>query len=264
MLDFIKKLFVDKNTAIISSVQFGKSTDNQISDLLKKATSYKKTDIEQAISLIRQALTIDPDYPCYDKLKNYLIIANRIDEAQELILNLIEESKDNKNLFNFSNRVGNYESYSGILFKKGLYKEYIFYYSLSKYNALVANALNEQKESINAQLTFLRNKEEFIDKKTNKAFQEIGAFSNQDLFIKTLYDILKGFDFISLYKQVYYLNNKQADKEALEIEASKNGIVDWKLWVNKQFQETISRYDEKYFMEKYEDKLEPLLKQRLN
>src|SRR5260221_1222909 len=103
MLKLIKNLFGDKNsfgenvkdnvdmttTPTDFNIQFGKATDKQVSELLKKATSLKKIDIEQSILLIKQALKIDPDYPCYDKLKNYLMMANKMDEAEELIIKLI-------------------------------------------------------------------------------------------------------------------------------------------------------------------------------
>lgn len=273
MFEVIKKIFGGKNlleenvkenlditiTPIAFNVQFGKNTDEQVSELLKKATSLKKTDIEQAILLIKLALNIDPKYPCYDKLKNYLMMANKEDEAEELTIKLIDECKGNTNLFNFSSRSSNYESYSGILFKKESYNKYIFYYCLSIYNRLVWDAISEQIESVKAQLNILKNKEELIDKKTNKSFQEIGASSNQDLFIKTFYEILKSCEFEALYKLVFYLNNKQKGREEFEIEAIKNGKEDWKLWSNQQFQNMISLYDEQIFIEKYKSKLEILL-----
>ncbi len=290
MLNFLKKIFGNKNSLeesvkrnfdfstfknsseenakenldikispIAVNIQFGKDTDIQVSELLKKATALKKTDIEQSILLIKQALKIDPDYPCYDKLYKYLIIADRMDEAEELTLKLIDECKGNNNLSNFSNRAGNYESYSAFQFKKGLYKEYIFYYCLSIYNAMVWDAINEQIKCVKVQLNAIKNKEEFTDKKTNKSFQAIGVSSNQDLFIKTFYEILKSYQFDELYKLVNHLNNKQKGIEALEIESFKKGKADWKLWSSKEFCDTISLFAEQIFIDKYKSKLEILL-----
>jgi hypothetical protein len=268
MLNFLKILFTGNNkknnnvqpSETAFSIQLGKPTDKEISELLKKATALKKIDIDQAIDLIKKVLTIDPEYPCHDKLKSYLILANRIDEAEELILKLIGECQSNSFLFNFSKRAGNYQIYADLLFKKELYKEYIFYYSLSFYNELVADVFNEALDSVKANLNYLKNKEIFIDKKTNKAFQEINAKLKQDLFIKTFHEILMEFNFIELYKLVFFLINKQPQKEELEIYAIKYKKEDWLLWSNQKFQEIIPNYYQEVFVRQYKCILEPIFK----
>jgi len=234
-------------------------TSMDVSELLKQATALKKTDIEKSILLIEQAIKIRPDYSTYDKLTSYLIIAGKYDEAETVFVKLIEECKGNDILFNFNNRAGHYEKYSYFLFKKGLYKKYVFYYCLSIYNSIVWNALSDNIVSVRAQLKSLKNKDEFIDKTTNKSFQEIGAASNQNLFIETFYKVLKEFEFEKLYKLTDYLNYKQKDKEKLEIESCYNQKEDWKLWSSTEFCETIIKYNESEFIAKYKTKLEVLL-----
>lgn len=231
----------------------------QVSELLKQATALKKIDIEKSILLIEQAIKIKPDYSSYDKLTSYLIFADKYDDAEKVFTHLIDECKGNNILFNYSNRAGNYGRYSDFLFKKGLYKEYIFYYCLSIYNSIAWAALSEDLVSVRAQLQFLKDKEEFIDKKTNKSFQEIGAASNQNLFIETFYMMLEKFEFEKLYKLVDYLNNKQKDREKIELESFDNQKEDWKLWSSTKFCETILKYDESLFIEKYKSNLEILL-----
>ena len=238
--------------------QFGKTTDKNVSELLKKATALKKTDIEQAIQLIKNALEIDSKYPCHDKLINYLIIANKLDEAEALIISLIDESKNDKSIISFHDRAGIYDVYANFLFKKMQYKDYIFYYSLSIYNGLVWDALNEQIINVKEQLRLLKSKEEFIDKKTNKSFQELNSSKNQDLYLKTYYNILKDFQFNKLYDLVYFLNNKQVDREQIEYEGVIKNTDDWKLWSNKLFCEIILKYDENIFIDIYKSKLEIL------
>ena len=137
-------------------IQLGKATDKEVGDLLKKAMSLKKTNISEAILIIENALKIDPSYPCQDKLIKYLIVANRFDEAENIIINLIQKSKDINDIFNFSNRAGNYEIYSDLLFKKHNYKDYLFYYCLSIYNRIIMDALNEQIEPVKAQINALK------------------------------------------------------------------------------------------------------------
>ncbi|MEI7502635.1 MAG: hypothetical protein WCJ61_05080, partial [Paludibacter sp.] len=149
--------------------------------------------------------------------------------------------------------------YANFQFKKGNYKEYIYYYSLAIYNSLADYAINEQKECIKVQLDSLKNNEEFTDRKTNKAFQEIGASSNQDLFVKTLFEILKSFKFEELYKLIFFLNNKQKDLEEIQIEGIKNNKIDWPLWSSKEFCNMILKYDEELFIEYYNTKLKNLL-----
>ena len=234
-------------------------TNMDVSELLKQATAFKNIDIEKSILLIEKAIKIKPDYSTYDKLTSYLISAGKYDEAEMVFANMIEECKGNERLFNFNNRAGHYERYSDFLFKKGLHKEYVFYYRWSIYNSIVWNALSEDIVSVRAQLKFLKNKEVFTDKKTNKSFQEIGAISNQNLFIETFHKVLKDFEFEKLYKLVDYLNNKQKDKEKLEIESFDNQKEDWKLWSSTEFCETIIKYNESEFIAKYKTKLEILL-----
>lgn len=240
-------------------IQFGKPTDKEVGELLKKATSLKKTNIGDAILTIKQALKIDPIYPCQDKLIKYLILSNRFDEAEDIILSSIQESKDPNDIFNFSNRAVNYEIYSDLLFKKCKYKDYLFYYCLSIYNNIVMDALNEQIPCVKAQLNALKNKEEFTDRKTNKAFQEIGASTYQDQFIKTFYEVLNNFNFNELYKLVTFLNHKQSNREELEIYAIENQKTDWLLWSSKEFQGTIILFNEDFFVDKYKSQLEPIL-----
>ena len=253
--DVIKHSPIKQSNSILSE----NDSNIQVSELLKQATAFKKIDIEKSILLIEQAIKIKHDYSTYDKLTSYLIIAGKYDEAETVFTKMIEECKGNDILFNFSNRAGHYGRYSDFLFKKGLYKDYVFYYCLSIYNSLVWCALSEDVVTIKAQLKYLKNKEEFIDKKTNKSFQEIGAASNQNLFIETFYKLLKDFKFEELCKLVDFLNNRQKEKEKLEIESFSNLKEDWKLWSNNEFCEAIHIYDEKYFIEKYKTKLEVLL-----
>lgn len=267
MLKFIERIFGKSNNThaeppqVTLGIQFGKPTDKEVGELLKKATSFKKTNIEEAILLIKQALKLDPVYPCYDKLVNYLILANKFDEAEEIILSLIQKSKEPGDIDNFSKRASNYSIYSEFLFKKKLYKEYIFYYCLSIYNRMTFDALNEQVDSVKAQLKALKDKEELTDRKTNKAFQEMGMSASQDLFIKTFYEALNDFDFNALYKLVNFLIHKQANKVDLEIYAYENQKKDWLLWSNKEFKDTITLFDESLFTDKYKNILEPILNQ---
>ena len=257
MASIFHKIFGVKSS--LKTVVTESDTSMDVSQLLKQATAFKKIDIEKSILLIKKAIKIKPDYSTYDKLASYLIIAGKYDEAETVFAKLIEECKGNDTLFNFNNRAGHYERYSDFLFKKGLHKEYVFYYCLSIYNSIVWNALSDNIVSVRAQLKFLKNKEEFIDKKTNKSFQEIGATSNQNLFIETFYKVLKEFEFEKLFKLVDYLNYKQKDKEKLEIESFYNQKEDWKLWSSTEFCETILKYDENLFVEKYKSNLEILL-----
>ena len=263
MIEFIKSIFGRVQLGKVESkpinTKSNENTNIPVSELLKKATSLKKTNIEESILLIKQAIKISSDFSSYDKLINYLMIANKMEEAETVILKLISESKKNDNLFNYSIRKGNYEQYTVYLFKQNDYKNYLFYYCLSIFNNIVWCALFDDIKSVKYQLEVLKNKEEFTDKKTNKSFSEIGVSANQDLFIITFYEILNDFHFDKLYKLVHYLLNDQKDIEKLQIESFDNGKEDWLLWSNQEFRELIKLYDETIFIEKYKAKLEILL-----
>jgi hypothetical protein len=267
MLKFIERILgKNKKTnnetlKVTPEIQFGKKTDNEVRELLKKATTFKKTNIEEAILLIKEALKIDPKYPCHDKLVNYLILAGKFDEAEEIITSLIQNVKEDDDIDNFSNRASYYAIYSELLFKKKLYKEYIFYYCLSIFNRMTFDTLNEQLDSVKSQLKLLKNKEEMSDRKTNKAFQDIGMSESQDLFIMTFYEVLNDFDFNGLSNLVNFLIHKQSNKVNLEIYAYENQKKDWMLWSSKEFKDTITLFDESLFTNKYKKKLEPILNQ---
>ena len=123
----------------------------------------------------------------------------------------------------------------------------------------MAAVLLEDLRTVKFSLNNLKKKEIFIDKKTNKAFQEIGAKLKQDLFIKDFHKILVNFNFIELYNLVSFLMNNQPNKEELEIFAFNNGKEDWLLWSSQKFQEIIPNYFEEVFIRQYKSILEPLL-----
>lgn len=266
MFNFLKNILNKNNnkTDKISAtfpieIQFGKTSDKEVGELLKKATSIKKTNISEAILIIENALKIDPLYPCQDKLIKYLILDNRIDEAENIIKNLIKKSEDINDISNFSKRAFNYDIYSDLLFKKHNYEDFFYYYSLSIYNRIVMDTLNEQIDCVKSQLNSFKNKEEFINRKTNKAFQELNASMDQERFIKIFHEILTSFNFNKLYKLVEFLYNNQPNQEELQIYEFENKKTDWLLWSSKEFQETIILFNENIFIEKYRDYLEPIL-----
>lgn len=267
MFKFLPNIFIknrdDDNSVSapkLMDIEFGKATDKEVGASLKKATTLKKTNINDAILEIEKALKIDPLYPCQDKLIKYLILAERVGEAENLIISLIEKCKDFNDVFNFSNRAAKYEIYSDLKFKQQKYEDYLFYYCLSIYNRIVMDTINEQIEAVKAQLTVIKNAEELTDRKTNIAFKEMGLSSYQSKFIQAFYKLLKSYNYHELYNLVAFLNNKQPNKEQLEIYAIENKKTDWLLWSSKEFHEKINLFNEETFIEKYIMNLEPILK----
>ena len=263
MINFLKKISqtnkpqISTNTNRQKQIEIaGIVTDNESLELLKKATSFKKSDIERAIVLIRKSIEKYPALSSYFKLANYLTIANRAEEANETYLKLINQYKQNDNLFNFSNRFQIYEQYSNFLFKKFFYKEYIFYYCLSTYNELVAWSIENDDNIVKAILSGLKIKESFTDRKTNKAFSELHSSQNQALFIESFYKILVNFQFKTLSDLTYFL--KYQKKDRLTLESVEKGS-DWLLWSDQKFRNAILLFDEQIFIEVYKTKLEILL-----
>jgi tetratricopeptide (TPR) repeat protein len=269
MFKFISNIFIKNRdkadsgfTPQIIDIQFGKATDKEVGELLKKATSLKKTNIDEAILAIEKALKIDPSYPCQDKLIKYLILADRVDEAENIINSLLQKCNDIKDVFNFSNRAVNYELYSDLKFKQQKYDDYLFYFCLSIYNRIVMDTLNEQIKAVKVQLNSFKNEEELTDRKTNKAFKEMGLSVHQSKFIHTFYEVLKSYNYDELYKLVTFLNNKQPNKEQLEIYAIENKKTDWLLWSSNEFHEQIQLFNEDTFIDKYSSYLKPILKNK--
>lgn len=263
MINFLKKIFqtnkslttLDEQKQIEIKTAYV-VTDNESLELLKKATSLKKTDIEQAIILIEDSIKKYPALSSYFKLANYLTIANRGEEANGTYLKLINQYKQNDDLFNFSNRSQIYEQYSNFLFKKNLYKEYIFYYCLSTYNELVGWSIENDDNVVKAILSELKTKASFTDRKTNKAFSELHSSKNQDLFIESFYKILSSFQFKTLSNLTYFLKHQKKDRPTLE---SIEKGSDWLLWSDQKFRNTILLFDEEIFIELYKTKLETFL-----
>jgi hypothetical protein len=276
MFDFIRKLFKESPDGVESSliktkiqkekiisndtsIQFGKITDRQVGELLKKATALKKIDIEESIRLIKSALVIDPDYPCHFKLTSYLVLANRIAEADGIFIELIQKCSSNDDIFNFNARSDVYVNYSDFHFKNKDYRQYIYYRFLSEYNSKVWQSLSDGIYEVDVKQSKLGLAEEGVDKKVSKAFEGLNVSMNQNTFFKTYYLILMEFDFSSLHKLAFTLTKNKKRNFNFDIEQHNSGRADWQLWSNKEFNDKILLYDENVFKNQYKTKLEALL-----
>jgi tetratricopeptide (TPR) repeat protein len=117
------------------------TTFDKSRELIKEATVFKNTDIQKAISLIEQAIQICPEFITEDtfKLAGYYHLAGTFEKAYKILFDLLNEMKL-KSTFTIYNAKKSqvYEKICTLCYTDKKFNEYIFYYSLKRYNTNLA------------------------------------------------------------------------------------------------------------------------------
>ena len=120
---------------------------NRSRELIKEATSHKKTDIYKAIELIKESILLIDEVVLSDyfKLSNYYHLAN--DPKSYEILRLLRNSfdKDEVGMY-FMNITQVEEKLCTIVYKEKKYKDYIFHFSCWIRSIVIAYACQGRKE----------------------------------------------------------------------------------------------------------------------
>jgi len=118
-------------------IQFEKSRE-----LIKKATSFKKDDINKAISIIEEAIKVCPEKveDHYFKLANYKYFAGEKVEAYKVLTNLLDSLDfDDISMYNMSSSTI-YQKICILNYKDKNYEEYITNYLKWHYHLTIAFA----------------------------------------------------------------------------------------------------------------------------
>lgn len=169
-------------------------------DLIKEATSLKKIDIIKAISLIEQAIEICPHSIIEDKLKlsSYYYVAGNKDKGYDILFSLLSEiNLVSEITARNMQRMQVYEKLCILCYSDKKYFDYIYYYTLERYNTnLAVYTMGRKSDYYNNLDTFDKfgtsystkivscfkklNKESIINE-FSKKFDEFFQIHNKDL-----------------------------------------------------------------------------------
>lgn len=232
--------------------------------LIKEASQYKKSNLNRAISLIEEAINICPEYILSDyfKLSSYYHLSLNKLKAYEILENqLFHVNEKNVLITLHMTKSSIYEHFGVLYFKDKLFKEYIYNFSLERYNVNLAIYSQGRVDD------FERNRESF-DKlglsyfqKINKCFFEIRRSGNTaqysllfaNLFEKSNNELIKLMQHCNKY--LYY--------GSINFEWPKgiNAIVspDAKEYWPDEIIELIKKYNDTYFKDYFESNLKKLI-----
>lgn len=119
-------------------------------DLIKKATSLKKENIQEAIQLIERAIEICPEkiLDHYYKLSSYYHISGNKEKSYFILEKLLEEL-DEKDYFVFSKTSEIYHKKAVLLYKDKQYKSYIRSFTISSvYNIIHSSIIGYGRKDL--------------------------------------------------------------------------------------------------------------------
>ncbi len=238
------------------------TTFDKSRDLIKESTSFKKTDIQRSISLIEQAIQICPEFILEDKFKlsGYNHLAGNIEKAYNILFDLLNEMKlsSTYTIYNMY-KMQVYEKICTLCFKDKKFLDYIFYYSLQRYNTNLAIYTQGRRAD------YERGKENFdlfgasYSTKINSCFKKLNKESNTkifsdkfaEFFIFHKQDLLFILEksHLALWTKDYDITKMESVGERAErILKSDNGFIN-----------IATKYTDEYFIDYYYQTLRPLI-----
>lgn len=145
-------------------------------DLIKKATSYKNTNIEKAIALIQKAIKLCPEKMLTDyfKLANYYYIANCKDKAYSIHQEILAQlNQKDITMYNMK-RASVFEKLCTLSYKDKEFKNYLYYYCLWFFNLAVAFACQGRKGEFEEMLNNQNKLVYLASSKINSSFKKLG------------------------------------------------------------------------------------------
>lgn len=231
-------------------------------DLIKEATAFKKTDIQKAISLIEQAIQICPETILDDKFKlsGYYHLADDAEKAYGILFDLLNEMKESSTYTMYNmNKMQIYEKICTLCFTDKKFLDYIFYYSLQRFNTNLAIYTQGRRAD------YERGNDTFdafgtsYSTKINTCFKKINKESN----IKTFSE--KFADFFNSHKQdlMFILEKSHSALWTKDLDMTKMESVGERanriLKADKEFVRIVTKYTDEYFVTFYNKTLRPLL-----
>lgn len=190
LLDSIKKLLSppDSNRSTSSNI-YGVSNSNsdpfeKSRDLIKEATSYKKSDISKAIALTQEAINVCPETILgdYFKLANYYHIASEIERAHDIFQSLLVGlSKGDIGMYNMNQSLI-YEKICAMAYKDKDYVNYLRNYFFWLYHRTLAFACQGRKEELIGILNNPTKLDYLAPTKVNGCFKKLGKLEVREDF----------------------------------------------------------------------------------
>ena len=119
---------------------FIKPLYEQYSKLIKKATSFKSSDLKNSVKLIQDALFIYENLEGYFKLAQYLALDKQFDSAFSVLTKLLAE-QDPKDLYMFNMHVARIEyEMAKVCYKQKMTERYFYYRFRSSLDEQIAQA----------------------------------------------------------------------------------------------------------------------------
>lgn len=190
--------------------------------LIKESTKFKKTDINQAISLIKKAIeTVEPDvdYSFHFKLARYLQIAGFSDQSFQVYQKLLLKKVNPDDVFLYNTNI--YMIYFEIckfFYKEKKYLNYLNYYCLYLWNDCIAEAAKGHLNDIERLNFCLSDKNRFTESKNvTGCFKKLKKDSVKNDFIDRYYFFLTVHKdkFLNLYNishKIQWIDSKKGNK----------------------------------------------------
>lgn len=169
---------------------------DEYSDLLKKATSLKKSNLDEAIILIERALKVYvPNYhnemQAIKKLAEYLVLNNQIQKSIQTLIDYIQQYLDSKNFYMRVMNISILLSKLNSVLKKKLEIKILedFSTEISFYASSIQGRLENIKENKNVLSKNIENDLEYLNSHGKKFITDIDEFNNAWMNEKKLIQI---------------------------------------------------------------------------
>ena len=174
---------LDKKEAQLNSMSVEDKYDYS-RKLIKQATSYKNSDIEKAINLIKKAIDICPEKVLSDyfKLSNYYFIAEQKEKSYSIHKDLLDSFNERDlGMFNM-NKSQIYEKLCSLSYTDKQYENYLQNYCLWLYNSVIAFASQGRKVELENILK-AENKLNFLSpSKVKGSFKKMKIETRMEIF----------------------------------------------------------------------------------
>ncbi|HAN79612.1 MAG TPA: hypothetical protein DCQ31_18550 [Bacteroidales bacterium] len=251
------ELFKNAGKLIPATDETGLAEQSEL--LSKEAATLKKSDLNEAISLLTESIRISPFINWDDrfKLAHYMHLNGQITEAYE-IYNRLLESLDPNNILLYNAAIANItEKICTRKYKDKEYKEYLFYYTYWFYNYVLALACRGHIDEL-SQMLREKNKLQFLaPTKVEGAFKYLNRENAKDIF---------GF-YISMYlskykNQLFLMARKSYSTEIMANRLEGNVLpetINRLLYKDEEFMTGYRQVNNNDFIAFYNEKLNPLL-----
>lgn len=225
-------------------------------ELIKQSTALKKTDINKAIELIKEAISIYSSDDSSFKLSNYYFDSGDIQNSYAVLNRLLDKYsypgfEEMKNM----NRYKVFEKIAVINFKDKKYFDYIKSSSLQFFNWLIGLSVQGRRQEIKVLITRQPFEMFFVETKMNKSFKELNLADKQKEFYAALQNHFANcMDKLILLCDIFEKSEVSSFTD-IQVGESVGSYTDKKLSKHPTFFDTYKTLDEKIVEQLVDEKL---------